>query len=1174
LKKAEGEATKPVIAKGKLVGADLIVTGKLIPEGDGYRASLKAVRVSDGTVLPGEIFRATGDDLATSLTPAMDRLLVRIGLERNPNAPPKLPKQAVELAARARELQYSGRLVEAQELYARALAKPSNAFGYEADYIKLMNDVGMRDWAEDRAKHVLESMPRDGKNVCARAQILIEFARRGADQRLAHARDALRAAASCGDPAVVNRALVNFAWAARVTHHPSALAARRRAEKLAASGSEYMRCEFAYLDYQMTSQNVDVRGEPEKRWLAVAESCRRAGHRVLAGYATANAAHHAFSPKQRIVLRQRAIELARSVGGTDLDDARRSLASSLRATGKPSEADELLMESIGARLRALKELQGGLTGPESRLDSDFLKRAKVDKSASSPSGGDELLAKAHRSALAVLVGEWASRTEPESVSQAAVYRGIQLALDPPKSGTEVEGLEGEELFKKRLSNTKLGLDRIEKLDDAPPRGETADLDQAMLVLVEWFFFLREKGAESLPMRKRLLSAAKKVSSWYGLARTTIDAVRLEAYVVADEGNTKQCVALLRSALGLVVDAPATSAFLLNEIAYLQKTSDPKAAVLAANDRVEFSKRVSPEEWLRALSALGVTAVGNDFAAVGKANDEILRLAKKFESDGFFESSAYAWDLAAKLDMTAAHAEGSLTAVNYMQARAKVLERLGDPLRTLQARADVLRERRSYFNHVYRNGAQAELERDPEVAEASRVFAGEVQALVSAGRPRDAVRLVTRVPVTKHISELIQRAIGWCADLEDSKEQPYLLGRLYGAQAVLSKTRAERTVILAKSRDAYLKAGDIGEAVWQAQRLVLDASGEDEVHDYMQACLSMADKKPAVRLDCLDGLSKYLYQNRTKVSDPARYRKYTTLALSNIAEVDKVYVPRVRYTHRTRVAMIAAQAGDLEAVKRLDREVREYYTKTAPNSYELAIHLGQLGRALDARNPALATELYLAFDQARGASDWWRAEVYDDFADAARRAGNAAAEKTLLDSGRQSAAGFPVYFYRYAMYPARAAIQKQAWRDAEKAYLAAKKELEKLDARHQPGLNRVLVGLALARAFRKDLDGASRALSPAVERLEQMQKQGQFPVDPCFSSHVLEVAAGIDAARGKCERSTELKNLAQVVRGRCSGAMCTKPASATVWCDKGDDYPYRAENACKAAFMGTPELFPR
>lgn len=1168
LKKAQGQADERVLGKGKLVGAELIVTGTLMPDGDSYLGVLKAVRVADGTLLPAVRFRATGEQLAVSVNNATARMIKTIGLELNPSAPPTLPREAAELAARARELQFSGRLLEAQALYARALEKPSNAFRYEADYLMLMNDLGMDDWVEDRAKRVLASMPRTGANVCSRAQLLIELARRGDDEIMKPARDAVRAAASCGDAAVVTRALTTYGWRAGRTHFPSAKAAYERASRLADKGSEYMRCHAAFQKYYWAAEGVDVGGNAEQRWLDVARVCKKAGNMRLASIATRNAAAHAWSPKQRILLRQEALTLARVVGGTELDGAREALAQALREQGRPSEADDLLMESIGTRLRAIQALYGGAVDPEARLDQDFLTRAKAvpnNPATRSPNQRDQLLAKAHRKALASLLEQWAARTEPESESQAAVYHGIGKALDPPKPDQDLEGLEGIARHEKRLAIAKLPLEKIERLEGAPLRGESADMDQALYALWDWFFLLREQGKGTLPMRKRLVAAAKKVTSWHAEPRRAIDALRMEAFLAADQESQKQGVAILLSARQQVVDAPSVTGAILADMIGLYAKIDPKQSLTAARERLESAKRVSPEEWVNAVHGQGVRAIGQDPEMVASSSEELLRLAKQFESDQFFEASARALERAAWLDTDARHAVGTVTAVERYAARAKVLERLGDPLRTLQARADVLGAQKGYFNQVYRSGSQAALERDPTITAASGVFAREVEQLVAAGRMRDAVRLVTRVPETTHISPLLGRALDWAESFKDSKEQPFLVGKLYAMQAVLAKTRAEKQALLARSREAYVRGGNVDQAIWQARRLVSSAAGEDEVHDYMTQCLAIAEQKPSVRLDCFEGLAQYLFRGSSKVIDPTRYQRYVTSALASVSDLDR-YTPRLRYTLRTNLAVIAAVAGELEIVKRLDREVREYYTKTAPSSYELAIHFNQLGKALETRNPDLAADLYLAFDEARGASAYWRAEAYYYFANTARRSGNEAGEARLFEEGRRSAAQFPFYYYHYEIYPVRAAIEKKAWRDAEKTYTAAATKLEKLGPSHELALFRVELGLALARALRKDHAGAIRALERFIE-------SGAATTEPCFTSHALEIASAIEAARGACTRAAELKQQAGELRTRCAAATCTKPANQTDWCDSVDDYTFRAQNACKEPFSGTTELFP-
>uniref|UniRef100_UPI0039897D61 hypothetical protein n=1 Tax=Conyzicola sp. TaxID=1969404 RepID=UPI0039897D61 len=94
--------------------------------------------------------------LTESMDDAVGQLAADLGLVPTAaSARQPLPPDKLELAARARALQYDGKLLEAQPLYAKALAQPSTAWRFEADYLQLMADLGMYDWVEARATAVL-----------------------------------------------------------------------------------------------------------------------------------------------------------------------------------------------------------------------------------------------------------------------------------------------------------------------------------------------------------------------------------------------------------------------------------------------------------------------------------------------------------------------------------------------------------------------------------------------------------------------------------------------------------------------------------------------------------------------------------------------------------------------------------------------------------------------------------------------------------------------------------------------------------------------------------------------------------------------------------------------------------------------------------------------------------
>src|SRR5439155_25676496 len=112
-------------------------------------------------------------------------------------------------------------------------------------------------------------------------------------------------------------------------------------------------------------------------------------------------------------------------GGRQLDVTAELAAADLRATGMPSQADALLLERIGSRLRALEALYGVLPDDVDVLDDDLLAAAGYRRKPGAVRGdlstSEKLLAAVHREGLADVLHAWAARTRVESVQQAQTY---------------------------------------------------------------------------------------------------------------------------------------------------------------------------------------------------------------------------------------------------------------------------------------------------------------------------------------------------------------------------------------------------------------------------------------------------------------------------------------------------------------------------------------------------------------------------------------------------------------------------------------------------------------------------------------------------------------------------------------------------------------------------------
>ncbi|MBL8609936.1 MAG: hypothetical protein JNL38_21555, partial [Myxococcales bacterium] len=123
------DGIKRAAASAGVLGARILVIGSLIPQGrDRYRAVLQPVQVETGTHLAATQFELS---LAQpqAVADAVRSLSATLGAGARPAKPSQeLTPEQLTLAARARALQYEGRLLEAYPLYARALPAESTAW--------------------------------------------------------------------------------------------------------------------------------------------------------------------------------------------------------------------------------------------------------------------------------------------------------------------------------------------------------------------------------------------------------------------------------------------------------------------------------------------------------------------------------------------------------------------------------------------------------------------------------------------------------------------------------------------------------------------------------------------------------------------------------------------------------------------------------------------------------------------------------------------------------------------------------------------------------------------------------------------------------------------------------------------------------------------------------------
>ncbi len=103
LEKTRGEAGDSVVGAGKLLGARLLVTGKMFPNGDGsFKGVIKAVATETGVWQPAIEFDAPLDSWSNAVATAAERLRKSLGTTVTAiSGPPPLDAKRLETAARA-----------------------------------------------------------------------------------------------------------------------------------------------------------------------------------------------------------------------------------------------------------------------------------------------------------------------------------------------------------------------------------------------------------------------------------------------------------------------------------------------------------------------------------------------------------------------------------------------------------------------------------------------------------------------------------------------------------------------------------------------------------------------------------------------------------------------------------------------------------------------------------------------------------------------------------------------------------------------------------------------------------------------------------------------------------------------------------------------------------------
>lgn len=1161
---------------GKVLGANYVTVGKLIPaDQDKFKATVAIVRVETGERLPAVVFDMKEDDLESATSPAVKDLLGKLDRKADLPAPAKpLGGDRLRLASLAREAHYGGDLAKAQPLYAKAMPAPTASFGLEADYVTLMKDVALHEWVRDRVDRILSTMPEGPGTLCVRARLIA--AKHAEESSVEEARQTVRAAASCGDPSVVAQALISYARTMDEIHTPSRLRAVQLAEEtLQGVDNAYVRCQLG-LESVNSAVDTGARARDPRPYEALAKQCREAGNLRVAAIAAQNAANMETRPSRKIALQREAVELATPVGGLTLDLRLIRMAQLLRDAGRPSEADEVLLRAMKARLEPIVTLAGGLPDPEARLDRDLLNRiglSRFERPSAPPGEADALLVRAHRKGLARVLREWAARTRPESKSQADVYDGVVEALDPASPDNHGDA-EGEALYVKRLAAAKLTLEQIEKADQPPLWGTNAKPAQAGSALWDWFWNLRGKGEDTIDQRRRIVGAVRKVAGWLQDPRWEMNALRLEALQQGDEGHPARAVSILESAKRVATKRDDWMKLVIENLVDVLEEKDKREALEARRQSIAVRQKLAPNELIWGTWNLGYRAIGLDHETAQQSFNSLVEIADKLEKEKEWKDAAYALERAGALHRQMNHANGTPVSVRLMARRVEVLDRLDDPLLGLVGRADAVDAVASLFWHTYRAGAPKLIAEEPAVRNLVRELRGKAEGLAEEGRYRDAARIVTELPnEAPGMKELVSDALSWAERFEDSAEYPSLAATLWSKRFAVVDDAQQKREAQKKATELYLQAGNRAAAVEQINNMK-HLRSQDDVFGQLDQCLVLAGDTEAYRGDCVNGVAQWAALRRFE-PDASRFRRAARIATQALAAVDADSTPQWRYTYRGHVAILAARGDDLETVRRMNREVKTYYTETSPNAYMWVTHLSRVADALKQKHPAFAVELYREFDRANGASAYWASGVYFRYAQVAKRAGDAEAEAFFLERGRKLAERYPAHVHYYNMYPVGDAIDGKRWSEVSDLYEAAERDIEKRFPRHKALPRKLRIDRAAVEAMRGRNRAAYGVLEGDVTEITNRLEAGRTSPDPCLDARLLEVAASVQLARSQCKQGEALREAAEKMRRSCKQTECRDvPGGGKEWCDEASFAEWRASNACSRKFSGDASMLSR
>ncbi len=203
-------------------------------------------------------------------------------------------------------------------------------------------------------------------------------------------------------------------------------------------------------------------------------------------------------------------------------------------------------------------------------------------------------------------------------------------MDPPEDGVDLESLEGQEKLEKSLARSGMTLAELSGANEAPLRGDSADLRKAFDALWVRYWELKGNSEAVEAERERVVSLAKKVASWLEEPHTNLNALRLEALMLASHGKTDAAQAAITAARRMTEQQPAMLYFTLNDAAAVAANVRPKAKVAAYTARLDAARVLTNRQRAQAAYDLGYAAIGVDSSATQAAKKELRDIEAQTE----------------------------------------------------------------------------------------------------------------------------------------------------------------------------------------------------------------------------------------------------------------------------------------------------------------------------------------------------------------------------------------------------------------------------------------------------------------------------------------------------------------------------------------------------------------